>query len=48
MTRQQFKHALTSAIPTIVCVVALALSFWVVSVTEARAHVPQLHFMNLL
>ena len=46
MTRQQIKHTLTSAIPTIVCVVALALSFWMVSATEARAH--QLHFIRLL
>jgi CHAT domain-containing protein len=37
MTRQQIKHALTSAIPTIVCAIALALSFWVISATEARA-----------
>ncbi len=37
MTRQQIKHALTSAIPTIVCAIALVLSFWVISATEARA-----------
>jgi hypothetical protein len=37
MTRQQIKHALTSAIPTIVCAIALALSLWVIFVTEARA-----------
>jgi hypothetical protein len=37
MTRQQIKHALTSAIPTIACAIVLALSFWVISATEARA-----------
>ena len=37
MTHQQIKQTLTSAIPTLVCAIALALSFWVISATESRA-----------
>ena len=37
MTSHKIKLTLVSAIPAIVCAVALAISFWVVSATEARA-----------
>jgi hypothetical protein len=43
--QQTFARALTAAIPTIICAIALALSFWVISATEARAH--QRSFISL-
>ena len=37
MTTQRILSKLSEAIPTIVCIIAIALSVWIIMATEARA-----------
>jgi CHAT domain-containing protein len=37
MTREQITNKLTQALPTVVCAIAVALSLWIIAITEAKA-----------